>query len=409
MHRRKFLQNTALLTLCSLLPLGIQGWAVRSHSQSFNPQRLVVIFLRGGVDGLSLVVPYRDRAYYEARPTIALSPPNQVEGVLDLDGEFGLHPALFDLLPLWQQGSLAFIHAAGSSDSTRSHFDAQDYMETGTPGIKTTADGWMNRLLAVLPQGSPIQAVNLGATTPRILAGSQSVVDVPTGNRARRQLPVDRPIIQEAFDRLYRGSDALSLAYQEGREAREILLRELDREMMAANRGSANALGFATEARKLAQLMVGDARTQLAFMAIGGWDTHVNQKNLLTRLLKPLGEGMATLARELGDLYNQTAIVVMSEFGRTVRENGNQGTDHGHGNVIWVLGGSIGGGQVYGNWLGLADNQLYEGRDLPVTTDFRAVLSTVLQQHLKLSAPQLATVFPGYPVNQSTANLAGLF
>lgn len=405
MNKRQFLKNMALLSLSSLVPLGVQGWVARSQAQSNDMPRLVVIFLRGGVDALNLVVPYQDNAYYEARPTIAINRPSEKEGVLDLDGEFGLHPRLEDLLPLWQRGNLAFIHGTGSFDPSRSHFDAQDYMETGTPGIKSTKDGWMNRLLKVLPQNSPIQAVNVGEITPRILMGQQQVVNIPTGKNIQRKLSVDRPVIENAFDLLYNGNDPLSVAYQEGQKTRKILLSELDQEMMEANRGASNADKFAVEARKLAKLMVSDTKTQLAFMAIGGWDTHVQEKNSLNRQLKPLGQGIATLAKELGDLYNKTVIVVLSEFGRTVEENGNKGTDHGHGSVIWVLGGGIKGKKVYGDWQGLDKAQLYEGRDLPVTTDFRAVLSHILHHHMNIPLKDLSTVFPNYKVDDLAFNL----
>ncbi len=405
LNRRQLLQTAGCFTVASLLPLGIQGWVARTKAQNPNPNRLIVLFLRGGVDGLSLVVPYRDIAYYQMRPTIALSAPgdqgNQ-DSVIDLDGQFGLHPRLAPLMPLWQQKSLAWVHAAGSPDPTRSHFDAQDYMESGTPGVKSTNDGWMNRLLEVLPQESLIQAVNLGKTMPRILRGTENVVSVPTGQPGLNHLLVDRRGIQTTFARLYSGTAAIDLAYQEGLQARKILLAELEEERLMASRGAGSAVDLATDARKLAQLMRGDTRTQLAFMAIGGWDTHVNQTNLLNRYLQPLGEGLATLVRELGDLYRKTTIVVLSEFGRTVAENGNQGTDHGRGTTIAVLGGQVQGGQVLGDWPGLEPSQLVERRYLPVTTDFRDVIGTILHRQLGLKPTQLAQVFPDYTVRELT-------
>jgi uncharacterized protein (DUF1501 family) len=405
MQRRKFCQQAALMTGASLIPLGINGWAARSVAQTDSPPRLIVIFLRGAVDGLNVVVPYQEPDYYDARPTLALPAPGRDQGVLDLEGNFGLNPVLGKLMPLWQQKSLAFVHACGSPDPTRSHFDGQDYMESGTPGLKKTQGGWMNRLLAELPKGTPTQAINVGSTTPLILAGSMPIANLPTGKKAERGLAIDRPDNQEAFDRLYRGNDVLSLAYQEGMKARRILLTEFKSEMLNSAQGAPLPDNFSGDARKLAKLMVGDARTQLAFLALGGWDTHVNQEGQLAKNLKNLAEGLTTLVRELGSVYSNTAIVVMSEFGRTVRENGNRGTDHGHGNVMWLLGGRIRGGKVYGQWPGLEASQLFEGRDLAITTDFRDVLSTVLQQHMQISTAKLHQIFPGFSPSQTLSLL----
>ena len=309
---------------------------------------------------------------------------------------FGLHPALADIVPLWQQNTLAFIHACGSPDETRSHFDAQDYMETGTPGVKTTDDGWMNRLLAILPKDRPTQALNVGSNTPRILQGAMPIASISPGKNSARVLPVDRRNISKAFDLLYSQNDALSKAYQEGREAREVILAELNAEMMSSSRGAPPANLFVDDAIEVARLMVGNARTQLAFMGIGDWDTHVNEKSRLKKSLKSLGKGLATLVKELKSIYLDTVIVVMSEFGRTVKENGNRGTDHGHGNVLWLLGGGIRGGKVYGEWQGLSESILYQQRDLPVTTDFREAIATILTQHMQISNSNLGQIFPGY-------------
>ena len=403
MKRRQFLQ-AGLLSASTLTAIGTHGWVARSATPAPNPNRLIVIFLRGAVDGLSLVVPYQEAAYYQARPKIAIPQAGKSGGVLDLDGQFGLHPALSPLLPLWQQKSLAFVHACGSPDATRSHFDAQDYMESGTPGVKRTADGWMNRLLAVMSDRNPIQAVNVGAATPRILAGPMAVATIAAGRNASNALPIDRPQVGAAFDQLYRGNDALSATYREGRESRKALLADLDAEMKMANNGAPLPNGFASDARRLAGVMVRDPRVELAFMAIGGWDTHVNQgasQGQLARNLTQLGKGLAALQAGLGAAYANTTIVVLSEFGRTVKENGNGGTDHGHGNVMTLMGGGIKGGKVYADWRGLGADQLNQGRDLPVTTDFRAVLSPVLQGRLGLDTAKLNRVFPGYTVDRA--------
>ncbi len=402
MKRRKFLHTAGLVTGGMLLPVGCHSSIVKGVAVPNSRKRLVVIFLRGGIDGLSVVVPHQETDYYKARPTLAIPYPGEKGGVLDLDGFFGLHPALEDLMPLWKQGSLAFIHCCGSPNDTRSHFDAQDYMESGTPGVKKTADGWMNRLLATLPQDRPTQALNVGNTTPRILRGSMPVASIAPGKNSISFLHTDKPHISDVFDPLYAGSDEVSQAYQQGRQAREIILGQLKAEMMSASQGAPPANYFVDDAVEVAKLMVGDARTQLAFMSIGDWDTHIDQKSHLNQSLKPLGQGLATLVKELDSIYSDTVIMVMSEFGRTVKENGNGGTDHGRGNVFWLLGGGIRGGKVYGEWTGLAESQLEQGRDLPVTMDFREAIALVLTQHLQISTADLRQILPGY---QPSGNL----
>jgi uncharacterized protein (DUF1501 family) len=400
MNRRQFLIQSSLISASSLVAIGTHGWAARSLTAiNPNPQRLIVVFLRGAIDGLSVVVPYQEPTYYTDRPTIAIPQPGQPNGALDLDGQFGLHPALATLLPLWQQKSLAFFHSSGSKDETRSHFDAQDYLESGTPGIKTTRDGWLNRLMGVMPDTSPIQAVSVGATTPRILLGKRAVANLASGRSAGNRMQIDRPQIATAFDRLYGKNDALSRAYREGRVARAELLKDLDTETKIANNGATLPNGFPGDAQRLARLMARDPRIQVSFLAVGGWDTHINQgasQGQLARNLEQLGKGILALQTGLGAAYQQTTIVVMSEFGRTVKENGNGGTDHGHGNVMWLLGGGIRGGKVYGKWAGLEPEQRYQGRDLAVTTDFRDVLGTVVTRRLAVDESNLPLVFPRY-------------
>ncbi|HWY24876.1 MAG TPA: DUF1501 domain-containing protein, partial [Nevskia sp.] len=331
--------------------------------------------------------------------------PGSAGGVLDLDGRFGLHPALAPLLPLWKTRQLAFVHAAGSPDPTRSHFDAQDYMESGTPGVKSTADGWMNRLLGDLPQQpGTLEAVSFGPVLPRIFSGTQSVANVPLGRAASKPTAMDRPEINSAFDRMYAGSGSLGEAYQEGRRSRQEILADLSdpvsMEAQQADNGAPPPQGFAQDTAQLARLMQRNPRLQLAFMQLGGWDTHVNQgaaEGQLAKRLQPLGEGLVELVTQLGPLWDDTVVVVMSEFGRTARENGNHGTDHGHGNLMWILGGAVSGGKVYGDWPGLSAKGLHEGRDLAVTTDFRTVLARVCGQHLRLPDRRLEAVFPQAP------------
>ena len=396
MKRRKFITAVSLAAGGMLLPVGCNSWVTQRVNSKSDRRRLVVVFLRGGVDGLNIVIPHQETAYYQARPTIAVPYPQKKNGAVDLDGFFGLHPHLQDLMPLWSQKKLAFVHASGSPVAERSHFQAQDYLESGTPGIKNTPDGWMNRLLAELPEDRPTQALNVGVTTPYILRGEMAIASLKPGINSAAPIPTDLPLVNQAFSRLYSGTDALSKAYQDGSKAREIILTDLSQEMISASRGAKNAATFINDAEEVAKLMVGNAKTQLAFMEVGGWDSHINQNPAFNRLLPDLGKGLATLVKGLEPIFSDTVIVVMSEFGRTVKENGNQGTDHGYGNVMWLLGGAIRGGKVYGEWQGLDRSVLYENRDLPVVTDFREILSLTLQQHLSISEDGLSRIFPGY-------------
>jgi uncharacterized protein (DUF1501 family) len=404
MHRRTLLKH---LGLAATLPFAHWAGAAELPAKA-GDKRLVVLMLRGAVDGLNVVAPWAEPEYQALRPNIALARPGAAGGLLDLDGHFGLHPALASLLPLWQSRQLAFVHAAGSPDPTRSHFDAQDYMESGTPGVKSTADGWMNRLLGALPQrpqeAGGLDAVSFGPVLPRIFSGPSTVANVPLGRAAGKPTAVDRPNVGEAFDRIYAGAGELGRVYAEGRRSRREIMADLDDpaalEAQQADNGAPPPQGFAQDTAPLARLMQRNPRLRLAFMQLGGWDTHVNQgaaDGQLARRLQPLGEGLARLAADLGPRWSDTVVVVMSEFGRTARENGNRGTDHGHGNLMWVLGGPVAGGRVYGDWPGLGPAALHESRDLAVTTDFRTVLARVCAQHLRLADERLDAVFPQAP------------
>ncbi|MBV8770979.1 MAG: DUF1501 domain-containing protein [Deltaproteobacteria bacterium] len=401
MGRRQFIRTLAI-GASSVMALGAHAWVARASNTLGSPARLVVIFLRGAVDGLNVVVPYGDSNYYECRPSIAI-PRAGAGRVLDLDGDFGLNPALSSLIPAWHDGTLAFVHSCGSPDPTRSHFDAQDYMESGTPGIKSTVDGWMNRTLAALPgPRQPTEALSLSAVLPRILSGSMPVANIRPGRGAARPMPLDNPQIESVFDRLYEGSDALSKAYREGRSARQRLLGEIRQDMLEADNGAPGPEGFPNDAARLASLIDRDSSVRLAFMSLGGWDTHVGQGSItgnLSNHLKPLGDGLAYFIKRLGSAYDSTVIIVLSEFGRTVRENGNGGTDHGHGNVMWVMGGQVRGARVYGRWPGLAAADLYQERDLAITTDFREPIAHILQTHMGLSATAVQKVLPQLPAD----------
>jgi uncharacterized protein (DUF1501 family) len=399
MKRRDFLGAMAA-GAGLLVPAGAGAWAATGEGPT--RKKLVVVMLRGAVDGLNVVAPVGDENYLRLRPTIGLAAPGAPGGALDLDGYFGLHPALASLQPLWQEKKLAFVHASGSPDQTRSHFDAQDYMESATPGRKSTPDGWMNRLATQLPGTStPSRLLGIGPVMPRILSGSAAAINLPNGAAGTRANILDRPAIGAAFDQLYANNERFGRAYADGKSAhKEVMEAAESREMQMADRGAPLPNGFPADAARLATLMRNDPKIQMAFVALGGWDTHAGQgaaSGQLANRLAPLGQGLAVLAQRLGPLFDDTTVVVMSEFGRTARENGNGGTDHGHGNVMWVLGGQVNGGKVHGDWPGVGDAALNEGRDLAVTTDFRSVLAQVAERHMRLTDRQLAAVFPAMP------------
>ena len=406
MERRRFLRTLSAGAALGLVPVGRNAWAAAAPNASAPNKRMVVIFLRGAVDGLSVVAPYAEPSYASYRPTIALAKPGDDGGLLDLDGHFGLHPALAPLMPMWSGRKLAFVQASGSPDPTRSHFDAQDYMESGTPGLKHTQDGWMNRLLGELPgRPSPTRGLAVGSVLPRIYAGPVPVASMAEGQNATRPTVLDQPRVADAFAKLYDGDDAASRTYRESLAARREVLSSLDpsaneKEQMAANNGAPLPNGFPDDAARLARLMRNDPNVQLAFVALGGWDTHAGQGNArgqLANRLSPLGQGLAVLADRLGPVFDDTVIVVMSEFGRTAHENGNRGTDHGHGNVMWVMGGPVAGGKVHGRWPGIDESSLHESRDLAITTDFRSVVADVAERHLQLPDAQLDQLFPARP------------
>ncbi|HEY9754675.1 MAG TPA: DUF1501 domain-containing protein [Oculatellaceae cyanobacterium] len=410
MNRRQFLQLAAA-TSASLLVPHSRVWAFSNGNDDPYSKKLIVVLLRGGMDGLNVVVPYADATYQQIRPKIALQKPGDQRGVLDLDGYFGLHPALAPLMPFWQERSLAFVHAAGSPDSTRSHFDAQDYMESGVPGLKNINTGWLNRLVQELPtRKSPVQAVSIGPILPRIMSGPANIATVAQEAKTRK-MAVDRPAIGSAFEQLYSGrKDELSHVYSEGMAAHKEVADAMQkaeaeqndpmsREQMIANKGAPLPKNFNYFGKQISALFRHDPSVQVAFVDFGGWDTHINEgsaQGQLANHLTPLGAGLADLINGLGPMYKNTQIIVMSEFGRTAKENGNGGTDHGHGNVMWLLGKDVAGGKVYGRWAGLTPGALHEQRDLPTSTDFRTVISSLIGDHLSLSRQQMAKVFPDF-------------
>jgi uncharacterized protein (DUF1501 family) len=398
--RRVFLRNGALAVVgTAALPAFLTRAAHGAAVPGLNGRRLVVIFQRGAADGLNIVVPHGEQAYYALRPSIHIPR----KDVVDLDGFFGLHPSLSALRPLWEQRHLAIIHAAGSPDPTRSHFDAQDFMESGTPGVKSTEDGWLNRTLHSLPEPgekSAFRAIAMGPSLPRILSGSESAVavnsinDFGVGGRNPNAVPM-----ANSFEAMYAQS-VDTVLHGTGQETFEAvkMLKAADPAKYKAAPGANYPKGrFGDSLRQLAQLIKANVGVQVAFADIGGWDHHVNEGNTQGQLANVLGdfsESLAAFWTDLGNLGEETVVVTMSEFGRTARENGNRGTDHGHANVMFVMGGPVRGGKVYGRWPGLEQSQLYEGRDLAVTTDFRLVLAEAVDRHLGNKA--LGQVFPGF-------------
>jgi uncharacterized protein (DUF1501 family) len=380
-----------------MLPIGNNGFAF-SNGDGAVHRRLIVLLLRGAVDGLSVVVPYREQNYYAKRHSIALQPPGSTEGVVDLDGFFGLHPALAPMMPLWQNRSLAFVHACGYPSNLRSHFEAQDIIETAS--MHSAPRGWMNTLLTVLPDThSSTRALSMSKEMPKIFTGGNNVALVPPGINADAKPTFQNPKVEGEFTSLYASNPALSGLFKEAVTSRDQMIDDLHKEMIAAGGNAPYPDGFPGQTVRLASMIKQDPSIELAFMELGGWDTHVNQGNAKGQLadrLGKLGEGLATLSTSLGNHYQETTIMVLSEFGRTVAENGNNGTDHGHGNAIWLLGGNIAGGQVHGRWPGIADNQLFEGRDLAATTDFRSVIGTVLAGQFGLDNGRIAKAIPDY-------------
>jgi len=351
------------------------------------------------VDGLNMIVPHGDPAYYRERPRIAVPE----RDVVDLDGHFGLHPRLAPLKPLWDNKSLAAIHAVGSPDSTRSHFDGQDYMESGTPGVKATPDGWLNRYCQHDREhaDTPFRAVAFGPQLPRALAGSAPSLAIEDLQAFGLRVPQEaaRDKLTRAFEELYAGSATglLSASSQEAFEAVQMLKRVNPAQYQPANGADYPRGRFGRSLLQIAQLIKADVGMQVAFADVTGWDTHVNQgasEGQLAARLAELGQGLAAFAQDLGEGMRDVVVLTMSEFGRTIRENGNSGTDHGHATAMLALGGPVNGGRVLGKWPGLDPASRFEGRDLAVTTDFRDLFAEILARHL--GATDLGAVFPGF-------------
>jgi uncharacterized protein (DUF1501 family) len=401
--RRIFLRNSALAMVgIGSTPLWLKrALYARPLSEDAAPfarkKILVAIFQRGAADGLNIVVPHGEKDYYAMRPTIAVPRPGSADGAIDLDGFFGLHPSLAPLKPVFEAGHLAIVDAVGSPDPTRSHFDAQDYMESGTPGRKATANGWMNRALPKESgKASPLRALALGAVLPRTMSGERPALALASV----AEFQVRNQEAAKTFEQLYEESPdaALRATGQETFEAASLLHAVQKQPYVPAAdypRGR-----FGDSLRQIAQLIKADVGVEMAFVDIGGWDHHVNEvgqrasEGQLANLLREYGQALSAFWQDMGDRMADIVVVTMSEFGRTAHENGNRGTDHGHANNMFLMGGPVKGGKVYGRWPGLAREQLYQGRDLALTTDFRDVLGELVARHLGNSS--LQDVFPGY-------------
>jgi uncharacterized protein (DUF1501 family) len=402
--RRYFLKQGGIgLVGLSTMPAFLQR-AVASTPNTGKKQ-LVVLFQRGAADGLNIVVPFAEPNYYRMRPTIAIPAPRRGadDTVIDLDGFFGLHPGLAPLTALFQQNQLAIIHAAGSPDPTRSHFDAQDYMESGTPGVKATEDGWLDRAIGTVPEenASPFRAVAMGPNLPRMLQGSTGAIAIPDLRqfKVQPQSAAMANVAEGGFEAMYSQSVDHAL-HGTGAETFEAidLLRKIDTAKYQPENGAEypkSAVG--QRLQQIAVMIKANIGAEVLFLDCGGWDNHVNEggaQGQLANLLKDLGQSLAAFHQDMGDRMGDVVVVTMSEFGRTAKENGNRGTDHGHANVMLVMGGDVKGGHVYGKWPGLNDHQLNEGRDLALTTDFRTVVGEILTKHLGVK--DLTPVFPGF-------------
>ncbi len=403
--RRGFMKDGALALIgTSTIPSFLQRSVMAEMTTAAaNKKKLVVLFQRGAADGLNIVVPYQEKSYYQMRSSIAI----QQNQVIDLNGFFGLHPAMAPFKPLYDQGHLAIIHAAGSPSTSRSHFDAQDYMESGTPDLKITPDGWLNRALQAEDMSAKrnqtaFRAVALGTQVPRSLQGSipaiavANVADFSVGGRGNTTSP-----ISNAFQAMYDESTD-SLLHGTGDETFEAvkMLKAADpAKYQPQNGANYPNTPFGNSLKQIAQLLKANLGVEAAFSDIGGWDTHQNQGNVNGQLANRLTEfsnSIAAFWKDMGADTENITLVTMSEFGRTARQNGTGGTDHGHANVMFVLGGQVKGGKVYGKWPGLSPDQLNEGRDLKVTTDFRNVLGEAAYH--SLGARRLDVVFPGAQV-----------
>jgi uncharacterized protein (DUF1501 family) len=380
MQRRQFLKSAA----ASIPLLGMAG---RLYALPMSGPRLLVVFLRGAYDAANIVVPVSSDFYYAARPTLAIPR----AAALTLDQDWGLHPALADsIYPLWQKKQVAFVPFAGTDDTSRSHFETQDTIELGQPiaGSRDYRSGFLSRTAAALTGTDPIAFTT---TLPLSFRGPQPIPNIALSSTGKPGVAgKNADLIQS----MYQGQE-LAAAVAEGFKVQDQVYQAISAEMQAANRDAVSPKGFELSAQRIGILM--REQFNLGFVDVGGWDTHVNQgaaDGYLSNRIGELGRGLALLSTTLGPEWNNTIVIVVSEFGRTFRENGDRGTDHGHGSVYWVLGGGIKGGRMAGRQVAVTEANLFQNRDWPVLNDYRAVIGGVLQKSYGLNQAQLAQIFP---------------
>jgi uncharacterized protein (DUF1501 family) len=397
--RRYFLKSTGLaMASFAAAPSFLVRTAMAQGTATATSDKdrpiLIAVFQRGAADGISMVVPFGDKSYSSARPQIAVPAPRNgaADAAIDLDGFFGFHPSLSPLKSIYDEGHLAVVHAVGSPDNTRSHFDAQDYMEAGAPGNKSVGDGWLNRYMQATPKpdATAFRAVAVEANMPRSLMGPAPALtlariqefDVRGGN------PRQSSDLYAAFEAMWHNStfDAIKM------------LKNANPQRFQPENGARYAGQFGQGLLQMAQLIKADIGLEVGFLDIGGWDTHANQPGQLNQRLRELGDSLEAFYRDLGDRMRNVVVVTMTEFGRTIKQNGSGGTDHGHASALFVMGGPVKGRKVYGKWPGLAQEQLFEGRDLALTTDFRNVFAEILTKHMQTA--NTAKVFPGWQPGQ---------
>lgn len=410
MDRRFFLKQSgiglATFGFMAAAPEFLHQFASAQTKSGYGRKKvLVTIFQRGAVDGLNMVVPYGENEYYSLRRTIAVPAPGKTNGAIDLDGYFGLNPAMKPFETLWKEKRLAIINAVGSPDNTRSHFDAQDYMESATPGNKSTRDGWLNRLLLNTPakDESPFRAVSMTQAMPRSLYGRAPSVAMTNLSDFSIKAGLYTTDLKGGFEGIYQenAKDTLGETGKETFEAVNFLKQANPAQYKPENGAVYPASPFGRSLQQIAQLIKAGVGLEVAFAESGGWDTHTNQSNpqnaslgQLPNLLRDLSSAIAAFTIDLGKRMDDVVLITMSEFGRTARENGSRGTDHGHANAMFVVGNTVKGGKVCGDFRGLKNDKLYEGRDLDVTTDFRDVFAEAASKHM--GAKDLGKLFPGY-------------
>jgi uncharacterized protein (DUF1501 family) len=376
-----------LSALGAIAELGLPGLAL---ARANTDKRFVLVILRGGMDGLAAVPPYGESEYRSLRGGLALALPGEDGGMIGLDRRFGLNPALAPLERFWSERQLAIVHAVATPYRQRSHFDGQDLLENGTDDPRAKPEGWLNRAIGLIGPSKQRLGLAVGQTVPLVLRGSE-----PVASWAPAQLPDASPDFLAKVAALYRRDPLLGAAFAEG-----IGAHALSAELIGDSRSMAGPLrgpqAFRIAAESAAKLLAAADGPRIAVIELGGWDTHAQQNGRLGQPMNALADGITTLAATLGPLWAETVLVTASEFGRTVAENGTGGTDHGTAGVVFIAGGRVNGGRVVGRWPGLAQNALYEGRDLMPTTDLRAILKGLISAHYGMPADALdRVVFPG--------------